>query len=274
MPSAHVNGRDLEYLEKGTGDPLILVHGSLGDYRDWAFQMEPFSKRYHVVAYSRRSHYPNAWTDYAPDYSLNVERDDLVALIDSLGLGKVHLLGHSYGAYTATLVARDHPTVLRSLVISEPPILALLTNDSSTASLYDEFENNVVEPTKAQFRSGNYEKGVRVFLDGVLGIKDVFDQLAPEDKEITMQNARTLVPEIGISPQRDPFTQEDAARIITPTLLLKGELSPAFLRSIADTLSQYLPNCEMRIIAGASHAMLGTHPEVCNDAILTFLSKR
>ncbi len=69
-----------------------------------------------------------------------------------------------------------------------------------------------------------------MFLDRVMGMKDVFDQFTATDKEIVLQNARTLILEIGITPQRDPFAFKDAANIVTPTPLLKGDQSPAFLR--------------------------------------------
>ncbi len=52
--SIHVNGVDLAYIEQGAGTPLVFVHGGLGDYRTWTFQVEPFARHYHVVAYSRR----------------------------------------------------------------------------------------------------------------------------------------------------------------------------------------------------------------------------
>ena len=47
---ALVNGVELHYIEKGSGAPVIFVHGGLEDYRAWADQVEAFSKRYHAVA--------------------------------------------------------------------------------------------------------------------------------------------------------------------------------------------------------------------------------
>ena len=44
MPTLRVNGYDLAFVERGTGAPLLLVHGTLSDYRHWAGQMAPFGR--------------------------------------------------------------------------------------------------------------------------------------------------------------------------------------------------------------------------------------
>ena len=53
------HGITLHYVEKGTGVPVIFVHGSLSDGGYWADQIGPFEKHYRVIAYSRRYNYPN-----------------------------------------------------------------------------------------------------------------------------------------------------------------------------------------------------------------------
>jgi hypothetical protein len=55
----HVNNVELHYIEQGQGEPLILLHGGLGDYRSWGPQMKFLSPQFRVISYSRRYHYPN-----------------------------------------------------------------------------------------------------------------------------------------------------------------------------------------------------------------------
>jgi len=95
-----INGVELNYIEQGKGDPVVFVHGSLEDFHTWGLQIEPFSEHYHVIAYSRRYHYPNAWVGDGTDYSATLHAEDLAALIKRIGLGSAHVVGHSYGAYT------------------------------------------------------------------------------------------------------------------------------------------------------------------------------
>src|SRR6266498_3519408 len=124
-----VNGTNLAYLEQGQGPPLVLVHGTLVDYRYWTAQMDPFAERYRVIAVSLRHHYPNASTGDQSDYGPRVHAADVAALVRTVASGPVHLVGHSYGGLVALLLARDHPGLAQSLVLEEPARLAgLITN--------------------------------------------------------------------------------------------------------------------------------------------------
>ena len=120
------NGVELTYLDRGRGVPVVLVHGGLDDYRAWGPQMDAFSERHRTIAYSRRHSYPNPQTPSGDDYSAIVDADDLAALMAGLGLAPAHVVGVSYGAYTALFLAVRHPALVRSLVLAEPPVLRWL----------------------------------------------------------------------------------------------------------------------------------------------------
>src|SRR5687768_18241422 len=105
----HVNGVELHYIERGAGEALVLVHGGVADYRYWESQLEPFSRQFRVFSYSRRYSYPNENPNITPDHSVFAEAEDLSALISRLQLGRVHLIGHSYGAFTALVLALQRP---------------------------------------------------------------------------------------------------------------------------------------------------------------------
>jgi pimeloyl-ACP methyl ester carboxylesterase len=59
--SVHVDGVELHYVERGSGAPVVLVHGSLADYTYWELsdQIPLLAERHRVVAYSRRYNHPN-----------------------------------------------------------------------------------------------------------------------------------------------------------------------------------------------------------------------
>ncbi|MGH8629497.1 MAG: alpha/beta fold hydrolase, partial [Burkholderiales bacterium] len=157
-------------------------------------------------------------------------------------------------------------------VLGEPPILALLAANSATMPLYTEFQDRVVEPAQALLRAHELEQGVRAFLDGVIG-QGAFDQMPPPVREVMLQNVRTLAPEAALTPKRDPFTCDDARRIRVPTLLARGESSPAFLHRILEELGHCLPHSETVTIPAASHAMHLQNPAAYNEAVLKFFAE-
>ncbi|TMI98620.1 MAG: alpha/beta fold hydrolase, partial [Bacillati bacterium ANGP1] len=114
---ARVRGTDLYFVEHGRGIPVVLVHGSVGTLDSWRAQLAAFASGYRVIAYSRRFHPPNAARRDGQTYSLSLHADDLIGLIETLGLERVHLVGSSYGAYVALLVTLRRPELVRSLVL-------------------------------------------------------------------------------------------------------------------------------------------------------------
>ncbi|KRR02290.1 alpha/beta hydrolase [Bradyrhizobium valentinum] len=224
-----INGLTLHYIELGQGTPVVLVHGTLEDYRTWDGQLEALSKGYRLISYSRRYHYPNEWTKDSTDFSVTIHARDLAAFIKALNLPPVHLIGHSYGAFIAFLVARGHPEVIRSLTLGEPPIMPLLkTTPEGDALLTAAITRSIA--TSEAFKQGNDEEGVRRFVNGVLG-EGSYEKLPPPVLKRLMDNAQELK---GATSSRDlypPTTCEDVQKVKAPTLLLDGERSPKMFRS-------------------------------------------
>lgn len=270
MRAAKVRGVELSYVEKGAGPSLVLVHGSLNDYRAWEFQLEPFAERFRVVAYSRRNHFPNPWREYPSGYSVKDERDDLMGLIEALGLeAPVHIVGSSYGAFIAALVERDHPEVVRSAVLGEPPMLSLLAEDNKSLESYRASESRFAGMVLARLRDGDDEAAARGFIDFIMG-EEAFDHLPTGMRGMILQNSKTLAVELP-TPERDPFTVEDARKISVPTLLLRGQRSPAMFQTVTSILAKSIPNATVSVIRDSSHAPYSTNPAVYNKTVLRFL---
>ena len=124
VKSVAVGGTELAYLDLGQGPPVVMVHGTISDHRWWKAQMDEFSQRHRVIAYSLRHHYPNVSIGDRSDYLPRTHAADLAGLIQVLNLARTHLIGHSYGGFISLLVARDRPELVRSLVLVEPARLA------------------------------------------------------------------------------------------------------------------------------------------------------
>ncbi len=134
--------------------------------------MEPFSKKYRAISYSRRFAYPNKQVgNVIADDTIEDNATDLVELIMKLNLAPVHLIGHSYGAFTALYCAYRHPELVKTLALGEPPILPFLEKSQlkDDVALLLAFRDSAVKPTMAAFNEGDDVKALRAFLDGVMG---------------------------------------------------------------------------------------------------------
>jgi len=103
------DGTSLYYEEAGIGTPVVFVHEFAGDYRTWEPQMRHFSRAHRCVTYSQRGYPPSDVPDDPARYGQDMARSDMIALMDALGIGKAHVVGHSMGAYTALHVGINHP---------------------------------------------------------------------------------------------------------------------------------------------------------------------
>lgn len=273
MPTVHVNDTRLEYVERGRGDPVVLVHGTLGDHRSWPLQMDVFPGTYRTISYSRRYHHPNGCDDGGPDYSAVLHADELAELITGLGLESAHIVGNSYGAYTALFLAARHPDRVRTLVLGEPPVLPLLDDHPEGRGLRDEFLAEVWEPAGGTLQQGRLEEGVRIFADGVVG-EGAFDSLPPEIRGLILDNAPALGLETASPRYWTPFTCEDAADIATPTLLLTGEESLRMLNLVVIELGRCLPDSECRWVPDSNHDLPAHNPGAYNRIVLEFLARQ
>lgn len=266
-----VDGLTLHYIELGQGTPVVLVHGTLEDYRTWDGQLEAFSKGYRLISYSRRYHYPNEWPKDATDFSVTLHARDLAAFIKALNLPPVHLVGHSYGAFIAFLVARDHPEVIRSLTLGEPPVWPLLkTTPEENALLSAAITRSIA--TSEAFKQGNDEEGVRRFVNGVLG-DGSYEKIPPAVLKRVMDNVQELKGEAASRDLFPPTTCEDVQKVKAPTLLVDGELSPKVFHLVDDMLERCLPSVERATIPAASHQMEVENPQAFNDTVLAFIAK-
>ncbi|MGH9931493.1 MAG: alpha/beta fold hydrolase [Pyrinomonadaceae bacterium] len=272
LKKVRVNGVELHYVERGRGTAVVFVHGGVEDYRTWQSQMEPFSKRYHVIAYSRRYNYPNHNPAISYDHSAIVEADDLAALIRSLKLRPAHIVGSSYGAYTALFLALRHPKLVRTLVLAEAPALRLVRVNSEGAAAYEEFMTNLWNPVGEAFRAGDKERALRLTAE-YFGGKGAFEQVPEEMRQGWRVN---LVEWEALTTSSDAFPElrrEDIRKIKVPVLVLSGEQTLPIHKLVDLELQPLLRSVKRVIIPKASHDMWSEGPEACRRAALAFLDR-
>jgi pimeloyl-ACP methyl ester carboxylesterase len=255
-----IGGRQLHYVDQGEENqqPVVFIHGGLDDYRCWQYQMDSFSnKKYRTISYSRRFAYPNRWIgNVAQDNAIEANAQDLAEFIQKLDLAPAHLVGASYGAFTALYCASKNPELARTMVLNEPPIMEFLARShlKEDVELHQTFITRVLSPTQDASRVGDFGKAAQVAIDGIMDIDNYFGQLPEEGKQFLIDNAKSLESELE-SAISTSYTIEDVKQVTTiPTLLVKGEFSPKYFLRIVDILSENMPNnTEQIVIPNVSH---------------------
>ena len=118
---AIVNAKDGVTLfceETGQGTPLIFVHEFAGDFRSWEPQVRHFSRSYRCITFNARGYPPSDVPDDPEMYSQNHARDDLLAVLDGLGIDAAHIVGLSMGAFATLHLGLHNPNRALSLVVA------------------------------------------------------------------------------------------------------------------------------------------------------------
>src|SRR5438270_7331288 len=116
MPLADVGDRRIEYIRRGSGQPLLLVRGMAGSYAIWG---EPFlgdlEHDFDIVAFNNRG--IGESTDVPGNFSITDLADDALAVMDAVGWTRAHVMGISMGGMIAQELALKHPERVDTLVL-------------------------------------------------------------------------------------------------------------------------------------------------------------
>jgi pimeloyl-ACP methyl ester carboxylesterase len=127
LETAEIRGAKLAYLEHGSGEPVVFVHGSISDLTTWQAQLEHVGAQYRAIAYSRRYAWPNDDLPEGAKDTMQPHVEDLLAFLRSVDAYPAHLVGNSWGGFICLRTAIQDPAAARSLVLEEPPLVPLIT---------------------------------------------------------------------------------------------------------------------------------------------------
>jgi pimeloyl-ACP methyl ester carboxylesterase len=273
VQTLNVNGYDVAYIDIGRGTdgspPLVLVHGTLGDFRTWNAVLGPLSRKHRVISLSLRRFFPEHWDGIGTDYLMAQHIADVIGFIEKLDAGPVDLLGHSRGGHIGFRVAQDRPELLRKLVLAEPGgDLDPTLRPADTASGFTPIGARM--PMAAEkIRSGDIEGALALFVDGIDG-EGAWARLPAVPKQQLRDNVNTLIGQVGEN--RKPFTRSEAESIGTPTLLIGGGETKGPLSVIWRVLARHIPGAKTAIIPGTRHWMFEQAPQQFCDVVLEFLA--
>lgn len=269
VKTVSVNGYDMAYVERGTGIPVIFVHGGGVDYRYFSAQMEPVSERYRSISVSLRHYYPEPWRGEG-EFNLNQHVQDLVAFIRILGVGPVHLVGHSRGATVALYVAKASPDLVRTLTFAEGGT-SMPAFDSNSPVARDP-RTDWRSVLKEKLRANDVEGAIELFVTRVSG-PGTWTTMPEPTKQTFRDNAWTLSAMFDDQLSWAPLTCEDARRLETPVLLLAGERSPPIFRAVLDNVEKCLRRVVRRTVMNSSHAIPRMNPAGFTAEVVTFISQ-
>ena len=126
MLKAELGAVQLEYETHGSGEPVVLIHGSVVADAHAPLLAEPALAGFRLVRYRRRGFGGSTHTE--PPVTIRQQAEDCVALMRRLGVARAHLVGHSYGGVIALQLAHDHPEMVSSLALLEPALVGIIPN--------------------------------------------------------------------------------------------------------------------------------------------------
>src|SRR4030095_7594503 len=222
MPSVRVDdGVNLHYEESGRGLPLVFVHEFAGDHRSWEPQMRFFSRRYRTIAYNARGYPPSDVPKDVAAYSQERAADDILGVLDHLGIAKAHVCGLSMGGYATRPFGLRHPGRALSRVVAG-------AGYGSVAAERDRFRQDS-ESTVRRFEAEGMQKVAGMYARGPTrvqfidkdprGWQEFHDQLAAGSAEghaLTMR---------GVQMKRPSIYELEAGleRLDVPTLIMTGD---------------------------------------------------
>jgi pimeloyl-ACP methyl ester carboxylesterase len=269
MPLDKINGVKIFWEMTGRkGEPLVLVHGSWGDHRNWDMVSGELAKTFSVLTYDRRGHSQSE----CPVGQGSVEEDvaDLVELITELNLSPAHVAGNSFGAGIVLKTAVKRPDLFKSMIIHEPPLIGLLEDDPAVQQML-EVVNGRIKVVMDLIAAGKTAKAAEEFVEKIALGPGAWTKLPDETQKIFINNAHTWYDEMQ-DPQSLRIDLATLSKFKKPALLTAGTEGPPFFPLIINKLMAAIPHAERITIEGAGHVPHMSHPEKYIDLVKSFCS--
>jgi pimeloyl-ACP methyl ester carboxylesterase len=269
MERAAVDGLELEYELRGSGEPVVLIHWGVSAI--WAEPLldEPSLRdRYRLLSYHRAG-FGGSGSIARPVTMADHARHCLL-LMRELEIERAHVVGHSSSVAVALQLALDAPDAVHTVVSMDA------ARPSPTTELQAAFRREFVEPAVERYRAGDKERAVDTFFRGVFGAdyRDPLQQGLPGAFEQAVSDADTFfTQELPALWERWSFTEEDARCITQPVLAVVGENSaPTFLER-RELLGSWLPEVELFELPGATHLLHLENPHGMAEGLASFFAR-
>lgn len=269
MERASVDGVELEYELRGSGEPVVLIHwGVSAMWAEPLLDAPSLTGRYRVLSYHRAGFGGSSQVEgpvTMADHAQHCRR-----LMSRLGIERAHVVGHSSSVAVALQLALDAPEAVQTVVSMDAARPSPVTETQAA------FRRDFVEPAVERYRAGDKERAVDTFLRGVFGpeYRGPLERGLPGGFDQAVSDADTFfTQELPALWQTWSFTEEDARRIIQPVLAVVGEHSASTFPERRELLLSWLPNVEPFELPGATHLLHVENPQGMADALASFFGR-
>lgn len=238
---APVNGIEMYYATYGAGDPVLLIHGGLGNADIWSAQVADLMKDHLVIVADSRGHGRSTRT--AEPFGYDLMSSDYLALLDYLKIDKVDLVGWSDGGIIGLDIAMTHPERLDHVFAQA----ANITTDGV----------NPAVATDAVF--GSYIDWMSKDYARLSPTPDQFDAFVGQISEMWASQPN--------------WTDAQVAAITVPTEIVVGDHDEAILPAHSEKIAGLIPGAKLVILPDASHFAMLQAPGEYTAAVRAFIDQ-
>jgi pimeloyl-ACP methyl ester carboxylesterase len=251
---------DVAYIRRGTGAPLLLLHGGEADHHNFDGFAQLLSPSIHTIAYDQRD--CGESVDLSDqDYTLKDLAKDAAELIVSLGFDRVHVMGSSAGGLVAQLVALNFPERVDRLILNvTAPVNEGVSkcNPGILERLARLRANEDHQGLAEVFSTPAYVAEHPEMIETLRSLRSAWT--LPPDKRARRMKAVTTFP-----------TDADLSTISHKTLVIAGEYDQIVTLEIAKRLVSRIPNAALKVIPAAGHTALVENKELYSRIVIDFL---
>lgn len=263
MPHAPINGTSIYYEVHGEGEPLLLISGQGSDHHTWDFTREDFIPHHQVIVFDHRGT-GDSGKPREPEYSTRGFADDVVALLDHLGIERAHAYGISMGGRICQWLGIDHGSRIGTLVLG-------CTTPGNAHGVPRPPEVNA----KMANRPSNPEEAAQFLIEQM--VTPAFAESHPEYAAAVRTRIANPIPDFARALHYKASEGHDSWDLLptiqNPTLVIHGDNDLINPSANAPLLAERIPGAELCIIPGGRHGYFIEFRDEASTAVLDFLSR-
>ncbi len=255
MPRIRVNGAELFVEERGSGEPLLFVHGYTGSHDGWDGVVERLADRYRCIVMDLRGAGDSEHT--SGGYAIEQYAADVVGVADALGLERFTYVGHSMGGHVGMWLGLEHAERLARLVLVAPGMA-----DGSTVpvALHDEAIRKRRSSAREELLAERIAQNAR---------SERVDEAAEArrvDRALSVSEGHF---EDSFQAMRGLRVRDRLGEIGTPTLVVSGGADWLLAANLQDV--QLLPNASLHVLSRVGHRIPTEVPAALSRVLADFM---